>query len=238
MTALSPSLIRLQLPLRECITVLNALHVPSIHIDIASGCVLPGFLNHDILQTGVLRELAAPLTFHIVPAPEDNITALNFLQAGDLAVLHVFPTTRPQTLDSFIVSARATGCRTGLAIDLEVATDRVNGWLGVLDTIFVMGIPLACYGLPLDTSAETRLAAVKEAIVDSNPTCHLALDGGVTASTFQHLIGRVDELVIGSLLFNASNLVEQWQLLSEHAQKDTRRWNSYVTINGTSKKIS
>src|SRR5438105_2633859 len=102
MMALSPSLIRLQLPRRDCITALNALHAPSVHIDIASGCVLPGFLNHDILQTGVLRELSAPLTFHIVPAPADNITALNFLQSGDLAVMHVFSTTRAQTLDSFI----------------------------------------------------------------------------------------------------------------------------------------
>lgn len=219
MTILSPSFIRLNLPIRDRIAVLNALCVPSVHIDVVSGCTLPGFLSHEVLQSGVLRDLSATLTFHIVPKPHDNTTALRFLQSEDLAVLHVFPTTQPQAIDKFATKARAIGCRVGLAIDLRVALNMVNRWLDVLDTIMIMGIPLARHGLQPDISIATRLDNAREAIAVHNPACRLALDGGVTASTFQRLIGCVDELVIGGLLFNTPNLAEQWRLLSEYAHR-------------------
>lgn len=94
----------------------------------------------------------------------------------------------------------------------------MDAYLPLLDTIFVMGIPVATHGLQPDQSILTRLVSIKRLIAKCNQHCRLGLDGGVNATTFPRLIKIVDELVVGSLLLHTNDIVAQWATLTSMAK--------------------
>jgi len=139
---------------------------------------------------------------------------LSFLRKTDLAILHVFPQTAVNDILEFLGGVQSIGCRPGLSLDLKVDLSVVEKHLSVLDTVFVMGIPVATHGLQLNEGVFSRLLGMKEFIAKSNQRCRLGLDGGVNATTFPKLTSLVDELVIGGLLLNADDVVAQWAKLT------------------------
>jgi len=95
-------------------------------------------------------------------------------------------------------------------------------YLPILDTIFVMGIPVATYGLQPDQSTLNRITSVDLMIDKCNPQCRLGLDGGINATTFPQLVNLVDELVLGSLLFHTNDIIAQWMTLNLYAKGETK----------------
>lgn len=215
MSILSPSVVRIELPIHECVRILNDLGCESVHVDVYQGLTLPNFFNFDEIRSGSLRAFFGRVTMHLFRLRSFNYEInLSFMRKNDLAVLHVFPDTNSEEISRFLEAVRLAGCRPGLSLDVGVEPSVVGQFVPILDTIFVMGIPVATYGLEPDESVLVKLINVKELIIKLNQCCRLGLDGGVNSSTFTQLIALVDELVIGSLLFNTDDLVAQWKELN------------------------
>lgn len=215
MPILSPSIVRIEQPIHKCVRILNSLGCESIHVDVYQGLILPNFFDFNEIRSGSLHAFFGRVTMHLFRVPSFNHEIdLSFMREHDLAVLHIFPDTNTDEISRFLEAVRLAGCRPGLSLDVGIEPSIVEQFVPILDTIFVMGIPVATYGLKPDKSMLTRLANVKELIMQFNECCRLGLDGGVNSSTFTQLITLVDELVIGSLLFNTDDLVAQWKELN------------------------
>lgn len=218
MALLSPSIARLERPLDQCIQIINRLGCESVHVDVCQGFSLPNFLTLSSIQNGSLRGFYARVTLHLFRLFGEQRMNLDCMREDDLIVLHVFPYMTASMISEFLAETNMLGCRVGLAIDLEARLEMVLGRLTELDTVFVMGIPVATYGLQPDKTTLYRLDEVSEMIRKSGACCRIGLDGGVNIETFPSLADRVDELVIGSLLFNAPDVVTQWRSLQSYSR--------------------
>ncbi|HLC94938.1 MAG TPA: hypothetical protein VJH89_00485 [Patescibacteria group bacterium] len=216
MPVLSPSLVRMELPLSECVQPINDLVCESVHIDVAEDFVLPKFFSLQTVRENV-KKFNAQITLHIFQSPNETVLDFGFLRQNDLALLHIFSDTSDDQIIFFLEKAKNTGCHAGLAIDLSVAPSLIEPYLKDLQTVFVMGIPVATHGLLPDGSTKLRLMEIRQLIRAHESQCRLGLDGGVNEKTFPQFVGLVDELVIGGLLFHSSNVLHQWQTLQKIA---------------------
>ncbi len=218
MALLSPSVVRMEQPLDECARILNILGCQSVHIDICHGSAFPGFFNFNELQANSLRVFDACITAHIFRLSDQHSTInLSLLRDSDLAVFHVFPHITTGEVAAFFEAAAINGCRPGLSLDLGTPLSVAMPYLEMVDTVFIMGIPVATHGLQPDQSTMVRLSEMRKLIGQYNPYCRLGLDGGVNANTFYQLVGLVDELVVGGLLLNTDDISAQWSSLQSIA---------------------
>lgn len=218
MSILSPSIIRLERPIMDCARLLNGLGCESVHVDVCQGLAFPGFFSLEEVQSGSLNAFKACVTMHLFRLPGDSQIDLSFLRKTDLAALHMFPHTTADDVLKFFETIQLSGCRPGLSIDLNVDLSTIKDYLAVLDTILIMSIPVATFGFMPDKTTIDRLANASQLIAEYNPLCRLGLDGGVNATTFPQMITWVDELVVGSLLLDADDIVTQWASLTSLAK--------------------
>ena len=216
MPVLSPSLVRMEKPLNDCIQTINELGCESVHIDIAKDMKLPQFFSLQAAEENA-RKFNARVTLHIFQGPNETTINFGFLRHNDLALLHIFQDTSGGQIESFLEKVKKAGCLAGLAIDLSVPPSIFEPYLKDLHIVFVVGIPAATHGLLPDDSTESRLAEVRRIFNVNKSRCRLGLDGGVNAATFPRFAGLADELVVGGLLFHSSNVVHQWQSLKKIA---------------------
>ena len=214
MRVLSPSLVRMERPLSDCVQPINNLGCQSVHIDVAQNLVLPQCFSLQTIQDNLVR-FNARVTLHMFQSQHEPVFNFGFLRQTDLALLHVFPNTSSGQIASFLEKAKNTECNAGLAIDLPVDPSIIEPYLEKLHTVFIMGIPVATHGLLPNESTESRIAKVHNIIHANKSQCRLGLDGGVNATSFSRFIGLVDELVVGSLLFHSQDVLSQWQTLKK-----------------------
>lgn len=218
MAQLSPSIVRLELPIDECVRILNCLKCNSVHIDVCQHFTFPYFFNIEEVSTGVLRGFDARVTFHLFWHKEESMIHFGFLRENDLAILHIFPQTPNEVINDFLRETTFAGCKKGLSVDIRLTPKILEGFLPQLDFVFVMGIPVATYGLHLNAMTIEKLDQASDLIRRNNPNCQIGLDGGVNGGNFSSLVKKVDELVIGSLLFHTDDLVSQWEALRRIAE--------------------
>ena len=218
MTLLSPSLARLEAPLVETLQLMDDLGCESVHIDACHNLTLPNFFELEEVRTAQIGNYRAAATVHIFQPISNTPPILDFLRPIDLAVLHVFGRTAVSAVHSFLETNRVVGCRLGLAVDVKANTESIAPFLAELDTVFIMAIQVGGYGLEPDTHLLKRVEQTRTLLTNHNPRCRIGIDGGVNGRTFSGMVRLADELVIGSLLLHADDLVAQWMSLHEIAK--------------------
>ncbi len=218
MALLSPSLERLEVPLVNALQLMKNLGCESVHIDTCHNIVLPNFFDLEEVRAVQIENYRAAATVHIFQPINNAPPILDFLQPTDLAVLHVFPQTTQSTIEVFLKTNCVFGFRMGLTVDVRADTESIASYLTELDTVFVMAIPVATYGLEPDTQLLLRVEKMRTLINTHNPRCRLGIDGGVNSRTFPGMVRLADELVVGGLLFHADDLVSQWMELRSIAK--------------------
>jgi len=219
MKILSPSIMRLEKPLETCAKVMDSLGCNSVHIDIAMDVQLPGFYGKELLASRKLELFNYPATIHIFTDTSLEVSELDGVRKNDRAMLHVFPHTSHDQISALMEIADRIGCEPALALDIESSVDVVVPFIDSLKAIYVMGIPAATYGLPLDKSTLCRMNLLQETILSKNSSCILGIDGGINHGTFTDIATLADEIVVGSLLFNAPNIYSQWEALNAWLKK-------------------
>ncbi len=218
MTLLSPSLVRLEVPIVNALNLVNDLGCESVHIDACHNLTLPNFFELKEVRAAQIGNSRMAATVHIFQSISGTLPILDFLRSKDLAVLHVFPRTTASAIEEFLGTNRVVGCRLGLAVDVRTNAESIVPFLAELDTAFVMAIRAGGYGLEPDTQLLERVERIRALLTNHNPRCRLGIDGGVNSRTFLSMVRLADELVIGSMLFHADDLVAQWINLQEIAR--------------------
>ncbi len=223
MTLLSPSLERLGAPLADALQLMENLGCESVHIDACHNMVLPNFFDLEEVRTVQIENYQVAATLHIFQPINGAPPVLGFLRPKNLVVLHVFPQTTQSTIKVFLRTNCVFGFRMGLTVDVRADTESIIPFLAELDTVFVMAIPVATYGLEPDTQLLLRIEKMRTLINTYNPHCRFGIDGGVNSRTFSHMVRLADELVVGGLLFHADNLISQWIELQSIAKGERKR---------------
>ena len=218
MTLLSPSLAMLEAPLADALQLMDDLGCESVHIDACHNLTLPNFFELEGVRTAQIRKYRAMATVHVFQPINDRPPILDFLRPTDLAILHVSPRTTQSAIDAFLKTKRMVGCRLGLAVDIKVNTEFITPFLAETDTVFIMAIQVGGYGLEPDLQLLERVEQTRTLLTNYNPRCRIGIDGGVNGRTFPRMVHMADELVIGSLLLHADDLVSQWMNLQEIAK--------------------
>lgn len=223
MALLSPSLARMEAPVANAFQLMDDLGCESVHIDACYNLTLPNFFKLEEVRAAQIRKYRASATVHVFQPISDTPPILDFLRPTDLAILHIFPRTAPSAIDAFLKTNRMVSCRLGLAVDIKANTESITPFFAELDTVFIMAIQVGGYGLEPDTQLLERVERTRTLLTNYNPRCRLGIDGGVNGRTFPRMVRLADELVIGSLLLHADNLVSQWMSLQEIAKGGTEK---------------
>ncbi|MFA5031014.1 MAG: hypothetical protein WC495_05510 [Patescibacteria group bacterium] len=213
MTLLSPSLVRLEVPLTDSLEQMEGLGCESVHIDVCANLTIPKFFKVEELRNVHIQKYFASATVHVFQPFNDNPPDLTFLRNKDLAMLHVFPQTTRLTIEAFIRTSCVGGYRSGLAVDINTKIAEVLPYLSSLDTIFIVAIRAGGCCLEPDARLLQRIKQVRLYLSENNLVCRVGIDGGINANTFCYLAQVADELVVGSLLLNAKDIPSQWSKL-------------------------
>lgn len=215
MVVLSPSLVRLEIPVAKSFQLMDNLGCKSVHIDVCHNLMLPNFFELKDVRTAQINNYRAAATIHIFQPIGGTSPILDFLRPKDLAILHLFPQTTQLAIKDFLTLNRTVGCRLGLAVDVMTETKSTIPFLKELDTVFIMAIPVGGYGLDPDNQLLERVEQMRTLFTNYNPKCRLGIDGGVNGRTFANMVKLADELVIGSILLHTGDLASQWVNLQE-----------------------
>lgn len=220
MTLLSPSLARLEMPITEALRLMERLGCQSVHIDLCHGLTLPSFFEaKEVCEAGI-DKIDMMITTHVFQLIDTAPLVVNFLRPKDLAVLHLFPNTSANLVKDFMNVNESVGCRLGVAIDVNTDIESIVPFIKRLETVFVMAIPAGGCGLKPDPHLLQRVQRTRTLLSEQNPRCRLGIDGGVNGKTFTSLVRMADELVVGSLLLHADDMVSQWSSLQKTAKGD------------------
>ncbi len=216
MALLSPSVARMSASLITSIRLLEELGCQSVHIDACHDMTLPNFFDLREVRTAWSQHARVSASLHIFQL-NNSLPDVSFLTSKDLAMLHLFPETAPSFIEGFVAVSQESGCRVGLAVDVRTKLDVVVPYLDLLDTVFMMAIPVATYGREPDRRLNERIKGIRDMIEKLRSPCRLGIDGGVSNNTFHAMTNMVDELVVGSILFDSTDLPSRWAELSSIA---------------------
>lgn len=219
MKILSPSVMRLEKPLEICAKILNALGCKSAHIDVSMDENLPGFYTKDILSSSQLNLFNCPATVHVFPGKNFCGKSFGKVRENDRIMLHIFPHTNQKQISLFLEDSISMGYQPAIALDIESEVKNIIPFISSLKAIYIMGIPVATYGLPPDGLTKKKMGILKKIIKKHNPQCKIGIDGGINQKTFTEIATLADEIVIGGLLFNTPNIYSQWEALTVWLKK-------------------
>lgn len=213
MALLSPSVARMSTSLITSIRLLEELGCQSVHIDACHDMVLPNFFDLREVRKSWSQHARVSASLHIFQL-DNSLPDVNFLAREDLAILHIFPETASSFMGEFVAVSQESGCRVGFAVDVRTKLDVVVPYLDLLDTVFMMAIPVATYGQEPDRRLSERIGEIRDLIHKLRSPCRLGIDGGVNNNTFRAMTDIADELVVGSILFDSTDLPSRWAELS------------------------
>jgi len=219
MTIISPSIVRFSKPLIECQNITNKLGCKSVHLDVCPKNSFTCFFHLEEINELDMQGFQSNITMHLFYSHSKLPNLSLFLRNQDYAILHVYPTTSSKEIESFLDISEYSGYKYGLSIDLRSKLTAIEKYIPKLNSLFIMGIPIGTCRMKLDNISIPRLKQAKQFINLINPLCRLGLDGGVNKKTFPRIVRIADEVVIGSLLTDKSNLSDQWIKLKSAVKK-------------------
>ncbi|MEA4907378.1 MAG: ribulose-phosphate 3-epimerase [Anaerolineaceae bacterium] len=183
------------------------------HIDVSDGHFVPGFLFFADLVAALRPLTAKPFHVHLMATnPMDHVA--DFVAAGaDIITVHV---ENGPIMPAVLDTARRAGVATGMAMGLGVQPDSIAPFLGLVDTIVVMGTPIGVKGVSPSTYVYDRVRQVKSIVSNAGLQDQIKVfaDGGIRDHTVPNLrAAGADGVVAGSLAFKSPDLAETFRWL-------------------------
>jgi ribulose-phosphate 3-epimerase len=187
------------------------------HIDIADGHFSPVLLFFPDLVATLRKYTAKPFHVHLMTTDDILLAQIeHFAEAGaDLISIHI----ENQPIDEALALIERLGLAAGIVVQLHTPVATVTPYLDRIRMLTFLGTRIGVKGKGLDETAEPRLRAARELLVErkSAQRIILAADGGIREHTVPGLRrAGTETIVMGSLAFNADNLAERMEWV--HAQ--------------------
>lgn len=177
------------------------------HLDIMDGVLVPNISYGFPVVEAIARKAEKPMDAHLmIVHPEKyferfaktGVSMMSFhLEAAELA---------GENPGALLEQIRSYGIRAGLAINPDIAPERVFPYIGSADYILVMSVFAGFGGQKFIEDTYGRIRAVRDEIARSGSKCAIEVDGGVSPANASALAeAGADILVAGSAVFKSEN---------------------------------
>jgi ribulose-phosphate 3-epimerase len=173
-----------------------------VHVDVMDGHFVPNITFGPATCAAIRPHIKGVMDVHLMIATVDPYLEA-FAKAGaDILTLHL--ESGPHVHRS-LQTARALGCKAGLAINPASGIDAVPYLLDDIDLICVMTVNPGFGGQKLISAMMTKIAALRQMVGDR--PIHIEIDGGVTEANAASLTAAgADVLVAGSSIFKGGSV--------------------------------
>ncbi len=168
-----------------------------VHVDVMDGHFVPNLTFGPAMCAALRRHIRGTMDVHLMIAPVDPFIEAFAAAGADILTAHL--ESGPH-IHRTLQAIRATGKKTGLAINPGSPVEAVAHLLDMVDLICVMTVNPGFGGQTLIESQIAKIARLR-AMIGDRPI-HIEADGGITLATAPLVTAAgADVLVAGSMIF-------------------------------------
>lgn len=185
------------------IEMLNASAAQWLHIDIMDGVFVPNISFGFPVLKAIKAAATKPLDVHLmIVDPDRYITAFAEAGAHTLSV-HIEACNH---LHRSLQAIKAAGMLAGVAVNPHTPITALTDIIADADLVCLMSVNPGFGGQKFIENTYTKVAALKDLIIQKNAKTLIEIDGGVDGTNAQKLIALgADVLVAGNYVFSAPN---------------------------------
>lgn len=177
------------------------------HLDIMDGVLVPNISYGFPVIEAIAKKAVKPMDAHLmIVHPEKYFE--RFAKTGvKMMSFHLEAADRDGNDPAEMLDMiKSYGIKAGLAINPDIAPERVFPYLGKSDYILVMSVFAGFGGQKFIETTYDRIRAIKSEISRIGSSCQIEVDGGVSPSNASALAAAGAEiLVAGSAVFKAED---------------------------------
>ncbi|MGB0316577.1 MAG: ribulose-phosphate 3-epimerase [Flavobacteriaceae bacterium] len=195
---------------RDCNMVNNS-EADWFHIDIMDGVLVPNISFGMPVLAAIQKHAKKLLDVHLmITDPDRYIEDFKRLGAGVLTVHY----EACNHLHRSIQNIKSKGMKAGVALNPHTPVSLLKDLIEEIDLVCIMSVNPGFGGQKFIEQTYSKVAALKESIIQSNSKTLIEIDGGVTTENAAKLIEcGADVLVAGTSVFKASNPEKEIQKL-------------------------
>ena len=203
MTQIAPSMLAADfLHLEKDVELVNQ-HADLFHLDIMDGIFVPNISYGFPVVEAIAKIATKPMDAHLMIVKPENYVE-RFAKVGvQMLSFHVNATENPgEVLDKI----KSLGMRPGLAINPDFPVEALFPYLEKCDFLLLMSVFAGFGGQKFIEDTYERVRTLKAEIDRRGLSCHIQVDGGVSAANAKQLVEcGADILVAGSAVFKAED---------------------------------
>jgi ribulose-phosphate 3-epimerase len=185
------------------IEMINSSEADWFHVDVMDGRFVPN-ISFGLPVIAAIKPIAKkPFDVHLMIVEPDQFIE-DFKKAGaDHLTVHI---EECRNLHRTIHRIKECGMKAGVAINPHTAINQLDDIIHDIDIVCLMSVNPGFGGQKFIEHTYTKIAKLKELILQKNTTTLIQIDGGVTLQNATKLIAAgADVLVAGNTVFKSDN---------------------------------
>jgi len=185
------------------IEMLNASAADYIHVDIMDGVFVPNISFGLPVTEAMNKHAQKPLDVHLmIVNPENYVESFKKAGASIISVHYEACNHLHRNLQQI----KALGIKAGVAMNPHTSVSLLADVINDIDLVCLMSVNPGFGGQKFIENTYSKVAQLKDLIIQKNASTEIEIDGGVNAETAPKLIkAGADVLVAGSFVFNSNN---------------------------------
>ena len=192
--------------LRDEIQAVEKAGADWLHVDIMDGHYVPNLTIGPVVVESVRTVTRMPLDVHLMITDPDKY-APEFIKAG-ADWISVHPDTCKDPVRS-LDNIRALGAKASIAVNPDVALEKVEAYFGHIDMILMMTVFPGFAGQKFIEDVLPKIKEVKRIITERKLPILIEADGGIKADNINRVVRAGAEVIVsGSGIFKTPNYAE------------------------------